>query len=296
MPEKVWITCNVCGADSFQELAHVESVGDEWCIGKCTNCGLIYVNPVPLFDKEEFPELSLDFQYTQYMHENISPDVIAYEVEQLRKQFEEFSHFADGEFDPLKFLDVGCGSGAGVRAATDLGWEAVGIDLDKALIKLGQEELKVDLRCSDLLESDFPTNHFHFVRLRDVIEHLPNPYDVLVEIKRILVPGGVTLLVTPNEDSLTHGLRRFLGAKRDTVAAVHPPHHLHGFTPVTMKRIIERAGLTPLLIKTTMPVDPAYVTSNNMRSSTNKAFVAAWHVTQAVGQGSVLVGWLKKEG
>ena len=117
-----------------------------------------------------------------------------------------------------------------------------------------------------------------------------------IEIKRILVPGGVTLLVTPNEDSLTHGLRRFLGAKRDTVAAVHPPHHLHGFTPVTMKRIIERAGLTPLLIKTTMPVDPAYVTSNNMRSSTNKAFVAAWHVTQAVGQGSVLVGWLKKEG
>jgi uncharacterized Zn finger protein len=43
---KKWIHCNACGADAYKKLSKV----GEWNIGKCTKCGLIYVNPIPFFE------------------------------------------------------------------------------------------------------------------------------------------------------------------------------------------------------------------------------------------------------
>jgi 2-polyprenyl-3-methyl-5-hydroxy-6-metoxy-1,4-benzoquinol methylase len=144
------------------------------------------------------------------------------------------------------------------------------------------------------LESNLEAGQFHFIRLRDVIEHLPNPYEVLVEVERLLAPGGIGLIVTPNEARLPNQIRMALGMKRELVAAVRPPHHLHAFTPKTLKRLVERTGCQAVEVKTTMPVNPLYVTANNMRSTTNKPFVLVWYAAQAVGKGSVLVAWIKK--
>ncbi len=75
-----WISCNACGADAFRPLS---SVG-EWKIGKCAKCGLVYLNPAPFFEPNaEFSAMSKGFQYTRYMHEEISPKIFAYEREQL---------------------------------------------------------------------------------------------------------------------------------------------------------------------------------------------------------------------
>jgi 2-polyprenyl-3-methyl-5-hydroxy-6-metoxy-1,4-benzoquinol methylase len=189
---------------------------------------------------------------------------------------------------------VGCGSGAGIHAATELGWDAIGIDINQELIELGKKQLGANLLCCDLLESNLEQNQFHFIRLRDVIEHLPNPYAVLVEVEKLLAPGGIGLIVTPNEAGLPNQIRLLLGMKRKLVASVAPPHHLHGFTPKTLKRIIERSGLQTIEVKTTTPVNSLYVTASNMQSAGNKPFVLIWRVARAIGRGSVLIAWVKK--
>jgi len=275
----------------FQPLSRV----GEWEIGRCRQCSLIYVNPAPFFEpSNEFSEISVDFQYTQYMRQPITPAILDFERRQLQSQFARLAQLSRNMPDRGRLLEVGCGSGASVRAAVDLGWDAIGIDIDPLLIQLGREQLGVDVRATTLLKAGLEEGSLDFIRLRDVIEHLPNPYETLLEIKRLLAPGGVALIVTPNEGGLPTQVRLLLGKKRDRVATVPPPHHLHGFTPNTLRRLFDRVGLRTRIITTTTPVDPTYVTSNNMRSAGFNWMNLVWSGARLIGRGSVLVGWVTK--
>lgn len=289
--KRQWISCNACGSDAYQPLS---SVG-EWNIGNCARCGLVYLNPAPFFDPTpEFSAVSKKFQYTQYMHEKITPKIFAYESAQFRSQLREISRLTGQTFPTMRYLEVGCGSGASVRAATDLGWEATGIDIDPELIGTGIDQHGADLRCTPLLQGKFDTGTFDFIRLRDVIEHLPDPYESLLEIQRLLRPGGFALFVAPNEGALLNRLRLSLGFKRGMIAWAEPPHHIHGFTPATLQRIFQRVGFKTLMMKTTTPVDPDYVTSNNMRSANRPDLISVWEGARIFGMGNFLVGWVQK--
>jgi 2-polyprenyl-3-methyl-5-hydroxy-6-metoxy-1,4-benzoquinol methylase len=292
MTRTQWISCNACGADDVRELGVV----GEWHINACNRCSLVYVNPIPFFEPtREFSEMSLDFQYTRFQ-QSVAPDILRHDEEQFRRQAALAWRCERGGARPGRFLDFGCGSGSTVHAATRLGWDAAGIDIDPALVEIGKRELGANLRCGTLPDASLPDGRFDFIRLRDVIEHLPNPHEVLVEIGRLLAPGGVVLIATPNEASLPTRARAAVGIKRSTVATVNPPHHLHGFTPTTLDLILRRAGLRPLSIGTTTPVDPLYVTARNVREGGLNLRTLAWHVGRLVGMGSMLVCWAVKPG
>jgi 2-polyprenyl-3-methyl-5-hydroxy-6-metoxy-1,4-benzoquinol methylase len=254
------------------------------------------VNPIPIFmPTDEFSSISREFEYTEYMHGPVTEQILAFERHQLTASASEIARLVGNGRSParpLRLLDVGCGSGASVRAATDLGWEAVGIDLDPELTKKGREELGVDLRCTQILDADLPRSHFDFVRLRDVIEHLPNPCEVLIRVGEWLAPDGVALFVTPNEGGLATQARAALRRKRTLVATVPPPHHLHSFNPDTLARTIRRAGLQPQTTLTTTPSDWRYVTSHNLaRAQSQPLLRPLWAVGRALGMGAVLVIW-----
>jgi len=287
-----WISCNACGNDSYQLVTEFQG----WPIGHCGQCGLVYVNPIPVFEPNaEFSEMSQDFQYTRYMHQEVSESILSHERRQLVMQLAEIARLLGKPFSPRRHLEIGCGSGASVRAGQDLGWETTGIDIDPALVAKGRMQLDVDLRCVPLLDSRFADHEFDLIRLRDVIEHLPNPYECLREIRRILAPGGVVFIATPNEASMAKAVKVWAGIPCVKVAAVNPPHHLHGFSPETFRRIFDRTGFGPLCIKTTTPVDPAYVTSNNMRAAGKFPHVPFWRLSKALGRGSMLVAWIMKK-
>ena len=286
-----WISCNACGADAFQLL----SSAGEWKIGKCKECGLVYLNPAPFFEPtSEFSEMSRGFQYTRYMHEPISPKIFAYEAEQLKTQQQEIARLTGKTLPEVRYLDVGCGFGACVRAATDLGWKATGVDIDPELIREGVQQHGADLRCTPLLEAGFKDQSFNFIRMRDVIEHLPNPYESLLDIHRLLCPGGIALVVAPNEGSLISRMRLLAGMKRTQIAFGDLPHHIHGFTPITLRRILERTHFKILKMTTTVPVDSGYVTSNNMRSANRPLLVSIWKGARMLGMGNFLVAWAEK--
>lgn len=285
------IPCCVCGDEGFHEVGRV----GEWRIGRCPSCALVRVNPVPFFEPSpEFSELSRDFQYTQFQH-TVTDDVFQHDLEQFRAQSAAAARIGEGVARARRFLDVGCGYGGTVHAATRLGWEAMGLDIDPALVAEGRARFGVDLRCTTLPDPLLESGQFGFIRMRDVIEHLPNPLEVLVELKRLLAPGGVLLVATPNEGSLPTRVRDLVGVRRTVVASVNPPHHLHGFAPPTLRRILARAGLHAVEIRTTTPVDPLYVTARNMRSAGDLPKRLVWGAAKLAGMGSMLVGWAAKD-
>ncbi len=128
-----------------------------------------------------------------------------------------------------RILDAPCGSGALAAALAERGFAAVGADLDtEAAAILGPAFSQVNLNES----LPWKEQMFDAVFSTEGIEHLENHFSFLRGICRILKPGGILLLTTPNITALRSRVR-FFGSGffgRDSrplnEAARHTLHHI----------------------------------------------------------------------
>lgn len=99
-----------------------------------------------------------------------------------------------------KLLDIGCGNGDFLVNARDAGWDVAGIDPDpKAVATAAQRGFDV---CVGSVESLAELSDcFDAITISHVLEHVHRPRQVVLSIARLLKPGGVLYVDTPNIDS-----------------------------------------------------------------------------------------------
>jgi O-antigen chain-terminating methyltransferase len=109
-------------------------------------------------------------------------------------------------------LDLGCGRGEWLRWLQGRGHHACGIDSNPVMVKLCQSH-GLNVQAADLLQylRQQASGSHALITAFHVIEHLP--FDVLFEmvqqIHRVLVPGGLVVLETPNPENLIVGAHTF---------------------------------------------------------------------------------------
>lgn len=113
-----------------------------------------------------------------------------------------------------RILDVGCGDGtfaAEIKQTVGDG-EVYGIDISDADVALARKR-GVDARVADVDSGRLPFEAatFDLVYAGEVIEHLYDPDHLLDEVARLLTPGGVVILDTPNLACLVNRLALLLG-------------------------------------------------------------------------------------
>jgi 2-polyprenyl-3-methyl-5-hydroxy-6-metoxy-1,4-benzoquinol methylase len=104
---------------------------------------------------------------------------------------------------PVRWLDAGCGWRLLDKDLDPLENElirragvVVGVDLD--LPHLGKH-LNISRRaCASLASLPFPEASFDLITCNMVAEHLSDPTTIFQEVSRVLSPGGIFLLHTPN--------------------------------------------------------------------------------------------------
>lgn len=113
-------------------------------------------------------------------------------------------------------LDVGCSSGFLAFLFAQLGFDVVAADAydDEARAALFRKQGIVyqptNLNDPDPLR-EFASGTFDLVLLGEVFEHILNrPAGLLQAIHRVLTPGGVLILTTPNPSSLANAIRLLL--------------------------------------------------------------------------------------
>jgi 2-polyprenyl-3-methyl-5-hydroxy-6-metoxy-1,4-benzoquinol methylase len=134
-----------------------------------------------------------------------------------------------------RLLDVGCGNGAFLAHMSAAGWDVYGIEPDATAAGVAQA-LGVPVARTLLRGAPFPDGHFDAVTMMHVIEHMPDPVDSLRIARRLLRPGGVLSITTPNLASRGHAM-----FGRDWVG-LDAPRHLVLFTPDSLEVALERAG------------------------------------------------------
>lgn len=100
-------------------------------------------------------------------------------------------------------LEVGCGDGAlSGLIYKSFACDLVGVEPSEIGIKFCKEMFSKHgysgtFNVSEGYTFDYPDNHFNYVVMADVIEHLQHPDKMLKEIKRVLKPGGHVIITTP---------------------------------------------------------------------------------------------------
>ena len=202
-------------------------------IVKCEQCELVYTNPI--FDEEHYKTTYKSEDYQEIV-KDLGEESHNYRVQRFGDERVSIMAKFLQDNKTVKYLDVGCSTGFVVEAAKNTGWEAIGIDLNPSAIDFGRSR-GLDLRNNSLDEISFTDGYFDAISLFDVIEHLPNPKDVINQALKYLKVGGILFIYVPNWDSAS----RILMGK--DAHFIWPTHHLNYYTPRTIINFMENLGL-----------------------------------------------------
>jgi SAM-dependent methyltransferase len=218
-----YTTCNLCGSAKFKLFYRCKDyfLGNsdvEFNVVKCSNCGLVYVNPRPT-EKE-----IVSFYTNGYYRANLTKEELLEEREsQLLAKLDKVKHLHPG-----RLLDIGCQKGEFLFFMQERGWEVKGVDFSAAPPNL----FGLDIYYGKLAEAGFLAESFDLVTLWAVLEHVYRPREMLDEVRRLLRPGGTLVLLVTNINSLPG---RFM--RHDDV-----PRHTTMFSKRTLSKMLRLTG------------------------------------------------------
>lgn len=138
-----------------------------------------------------------------------------------------------------RLLDVGCGNGDFIEFALRAGWLASGVDNDPVAVAAARVRgLDVIEGTLDLLGDESAC--YDRITLSHVLEHVFDPRDMLSRCHRLLKPGGVLWLETPNMNARGHS------AFGPYWRGLEPPRHLQLFSRAPLMGKLIELGFTDI--------------------------------------------------
>lgn len=239
------VLCPLCGSDEDRSVFQISSRR----IVQCRGCGLIYRNPRPTAK-------DLASAYVQDSMDFLGEERVG------GRRSQQFRRFLDSFPDrPGHLLDVGCGSGFFLKMAQERGWHVVGVDPDAQAVAYAKAHHQVNAVCSDIRDLSFPEGSFDLVTLWNVLDHTPDPVDVLTRVHRLLKEKGYLFIRTPNAAWQYTSFRvakflRPLGWEK--LFDRHPYSlfifHLTNFSRTTLRLLLDHSGFIPLYIRNSPPI------------------------------------------
>ena len=143
----------------------------------------------------------------------------------------------------LIILDIGCATGYLGKELKKRGHQVYGVEISE---KAGKEAEKVlnGVIIGDIEEIDlpFPENYFDIIICADVLEHLFNPKEVLIKLKKYLKNDGYLIASIPNIANWKIRLELLKGKFEYKNIGLLDFGHIRFFTYYTAKKMFEETG------------------------------------------------------
>jgi SAM-dependent methyltransferase len=223
-----------------------------WQVGgfsivRCKDSGLVYVaNPLPE------GELAAFYSVEYFEGESGRKGYASYRQDEpvLRANFRDLVRRLAGDaaragLDPgtLDLLDWGCAYGYFLDEARRSFGRVCGVEINEGVAEIARSRLGLDVRSGPSASRSFSAGSFDVITLWDVIEHVSRPRATLLEVARLLRPGGSLYLTTGDIGS---PLARLLGRRW---RLVNPPQHVTYFSQRTLTGLLSACGLETLAVE-----------------------------------------------
>lgn len=154
-------------------------------------CGTVFINPMP-----SAQDLSALYPDDYYSYQT---PAVESRVRRLARTILRYPRvYTLPDFDrPGTMVDVGCGAGHYLLEMKRRGWTVYGVEPSRAAAEAGRRA-GIEICVGELADAGFEDKTFDFVRSNHSFEHIPNPDDVLQQMRRIMKDDGKMFLGIPN--------------------------------------------------------------------------------------------------
>lgn len=247
-------SCGLCGSPGeFAQHGVTDpdrNLDGSWSFRRCTNqtCGVYWLDPAPR-PEEMWKAYASYHTHTRKRGNPLAKGTFSlahrllrllqwplWTVSGLTKEAD-YLRFMTLAHEPIgTLLDVGCGGGRFLKRMQKRGWEVEGSDFDEQATKKVTARYGIKTHVGDLAQCALPEHSFDVITMSQTIEHLYTPEATLRECLRLLKPGGLLVMTTPNVSSVAAS--EFGIHWRGWEA----PRHLHLFSVESLQRLTQRAG------------------------------------------------------
>lgn len=215
--------CILCGSENLEQLNLKERMGFEVGYVRCNYCTLVFANPymcdqtIHAFYKSHYAKL--------YPSHNLSNSKKNKLIRNIRRLSEIMS-------DNTTILDYGCGDAQILDSLEDCFLERYGVDyIDQPITTSNGSKIVSHLHLDQL------PSQVDLILMSQVLEHLQNPLETVVDVCQRLKHGGVLIVEVPGLYSFS-SVRSAQNFKNQFKLC-----HKTYFTSQTLSMMIEKAGL-----------------------------------------------------
>lgn len=221
-------SCFVCNGANIHALRGYERHD----LVKCFDCGFVFMRKIPTSR-----ELEDYYAVYAYEREKEIPEPTRLSLNSLLDSFEKYRL-------NNRILDVGCGEGWILELAMKRGWQSFGTEFSSKAVEICERK-GIKMYPGVLEAEKIKEKNFDIIVSSETIEHINNPREELANIHRLLRPGGLFYVTTPNFNSY---LRRMM---KDRYDIIKYPEHLSYYTSKTLNGLLKEAGFTKVKLMTT---------------------------------------------
>jgi len=273
--------CPVCGSSEreclYQDLEDVVffAAPGKWTFYRCLNCRSGYLDPRP---SDNTLHIAYKNYYTHEKTVNFSDLSLKNKLRRMLSNAYRNHHYGTNDNPSIFFgyyllkmrsvdraiidrgmrnlpvsgkgkslLDVGCGNSSYLLRVKSAGWHVTGIDSDKQVVDNGQKD-GLDIKLGDITVLNSQKDCYDVITLSHVIEHVPDPQQLLRNCFRLLNNNGTLWIETPNISATGHSLygRHWRG--------LEVPRHLVILSPESLKSLLIKTGFTNIKILPYVPL------------------------------------------
>ena len=220
--------CPACVGENTGPYHHHDGID----LYQCADCATVFMHPMPSTDSVmAFYEDSYDGATSGYFSK------VDKKMKRSRGRIRYLRRFVPSG----KFLDIGSNGGFMVEAAREYGFSATRVEIDRVSVDFAREHYPDNEYFVGTIEEFSETSEkFDLAYCSEVIEHVPDIQNFTAAIARVLRPGTVLFLTTPD---ISHRRRPRTLIEWD---AYCPPSHCVYFNPDSLGRLMERHGFRVL--------------------------------------------------
>ena len=147
------------------------------------------------------------------------------------------------------FLDFGCGVGDFCKYMQGFGWISEGVELSEYARQRATEN---GVSVYETLKETDPRG-YDIISAINVLEHVPNPKEVIEELKSHLSVGGVLAIQVPNDFSALQEIVKAKALGREYWVSV--PDHINYFNFESLISLLQQCGMEVVYRMSTFPME-----------------------------------------